>query len=279
MKAAALRSDPVLDESGFRAIASILREQAGITLPDTKRHLVFSRLARRLRALGLPDFAAYLALVTGPDGADETVRMISALTTNVTAFFREPHHFETLRNRALPPLVARARTGGKVRLWSAGCSSGEEPYSIAMVLLGLCPEAAQLDIRILASDIDTAILARAEAGRYDADAMAPLAPDLRDRWFERDGEGGRVRPGLAAPIRFRQLNLAADWPVSGPFDAIFCRNVAIYFDREVQDRVWEGFARRLAPGGTLFIGHSERITGPASTHLAASGITTYSRRA
>jgi chemotaxis protein methyltransferase CheR len=267
-----------LDETGFRAIAAILRARAGITLPDTKRHLVFSRLARRLRALDLPDFATYVALVGGPEGEAETAQMISALTTNVTAFFREPHHFETLRNRVLPPLVERARTGGRVRLWSAGCSSGEEALSIAMVLLDLCPEAAGLDIRILASDIDTAILARAKAGRFDSESTAALDPVLRGRWFERDGSEDLVGRELAAPIRFRYLNLAAEWPVKGPFDAIFCRNVTIYFDREVQDRVWEGFARHLAPAGTLFIGHSERITGPAATHLAASGITTYTRR-
>ena len=270
-------AEPALDAAEFQAIAGILRAETGIALPSTKRQLVFSRLSRRLRALGLPDFGSYAALVGGPAGSDELRLMISALTTNVTSFFREMHHFETLRDTVLPPLVARARTGGRIRLWSAGCSSGEEPYSIAMVLLDLCPEAARLDIRLLASDVDPQILARAEAGLYDAEALETLPAERRRRWFRDEGDCARITPDLAAPIRFRELNLSTDWPVKGPFDAIFCRNVAIYFDREVQDRVWAGFARLLEPGGHLFIGHSERVTGPAADLLRPAGITTYIR--
>lgn len=280
MNAIAARAEPALTGADFRAIADLLRTRTGISLPDTKRPLVFSRLSRRLRLLGLPDFAAYVALVGSPAGAAECTQMISALTTNVTAFFREAHHFEILRASVLPPLIARARAGGRVRLWSAGCASGQEAYSIAMVLLDLCPEAAGLDIRILASDIDPVSLERARDGAYHPDVLAGLSADLRARWFLPQPDGpARVSPALAAPIRFRALNLAAAWPLKGPFDAVFCRNVTIYFDRAVQNRVWSGFAELLASDGHLFIGHSERLTGPAEGRFTAVGITTYQRRA
>lgn len=267
-----------LSEAEFRKIADLLRQRAGIALPDTKRPLVYSRLARRLRALGLNDFGAYIRLVEGPDGAAEAIEMVSALTTNVTSFFRERHHFDALRDTVLPPLLARAREGGRLRLWSAGCSSGEEPYSIAMTLLGLCPDAARLDIRILATDIDPAILARARAGRYPAETLEPLTTAQRERYFDRVDDGWQVRPALTELITFRELNLAAEWPVKGPFQVIFCRNVAIYFDRDVQERIWSGFADRLeSPDGFLAIGHSERLTGPAASRLRSAGITAYLR--
>jgi chemotaxis protein methyltransferase CheR len=276
MNALAARSAPDLDPADFRRIAAILLDRAGIALPDSKRQLVFSRLGKRLRHLGLADFSAYLALVEAPRGADELAEMISALTTNVTSFFREKHHFEILRETVLPPLLAAARHGARVRIWSAGCSSGEEPYSLAMTVLGIDPDAAGRNVRILATDIDPAILARARAGRYRADTAEALPADLRQRWFEREPGGGcKVRPALAELIAFKELNLAADWPVQGPFDVIFCRNVAIYFDRAGQERVWAGFADRLAPGGLLCIGHSERLTGPAAARLRSAGITAY----
>lgn len=276
--APAAAAEPALSEQDFARIAALLKAQAGIALPHSKRSLVHSRLARRLRALQLPGFGAYLQLVEGADGAAERGEMISALTTNVTSFFRERHHFELLRDRVLPPLIARARQGGRVRLWSAGCSTGEEPYSMAMVLLGLDPEAATLDIRILATDIDPAVLARARAGRYDADSAGSLPAEPRLRWFEEDGGGGvRVRPALQRPVVFGELNLAAGWPVRGPFDVIFCRNVTIYFDRQGQERIWAGFARLLPPGGVLCIGHSERVTGPATAQFRSGGITAYTR--
>ncbi|MCR8725043.1 CheR family methyltransferase [Frigidibacter sp. ROC022] len=274
------RVPPELSAADFRAIADLLQARTGIALSEGKRSLVLARLARRLRKLGLPDFAAYAALLGSEAGATECREMVSALTTNVTAFFREAHHFDTLRRRVLPPLIARARAGGRLRLWSAGCASGEEPYSIAMELLDLCPEAAGLDIRILASDVDPAILARARDGIYRAEALTGLSAARRRRWFRPLGDGtARAAPGLAAPIRFRELNLAGQWPLRGPFDAIFCRNVTIYLDRPAQDRIWQGFAGLLAPAGHLFIGHSERLTGPAAERFTSVGITTYRRRA
>lgn len=179
--------DLALSEEDFRAIAALVHGISGLALGPAKRGLVVARLGRRLRALGLPDFASYRALVCGPDGAAERGHLVSALTTNVTRFFREGHHFEMLRAQVLPPLVARARAGGRVRLWSAGCSTGEEAYSIALLLHEACPDAARLDIRILATDIDPQVLARAEAGLYPAAALEGIPPRLH--------RAGLVLPG------------------------------------------------------------------------------------
>lgn len=260
----------------FNVIARRARSDFGLHLTEAKKDLVYSRLAKRLRQLGLPDFAAYCSLIESPAGADERIEMLSALTTNVTHFFREGHHFQTLRAEALPSLIAAARGGRRVRLWSAGCSAGQEPYSMAFTLLDLCPDAARLDIRILATDVDPAIVARAKAGVYDGEEAQSLPDTARERYLERVSPG-RFRIGDEARqlIRFGELNLIRDWPFAGPFDVIFCRNVAIYFDKETQSRLWNRFADVLAPGGLLCIGHSERLAGPAASRLEAAGVTTY----
>jgi chemotaxis protein methyltransferase CheR len=176
----------------------------------------------------------------------------------------------------LPPLLAAARQGARVRLGSAGCSRGEVAYCLAMAVLEVDPAAAGRDSRILAPDIDRAVLGRARAGIYGADEIASLPQPARDRWFA-PAPGGRhaVRPELSGLISFRELNLIRDWPMRGPFDVIFCRNVAIYFDRAGQDRIWTGFARCLTQGGLLCIGHSERLTGAAAARLKPAGITAY----
>ncbi len=178
-----VEGDFVFTADDFRRIAAILHADAGISLADNKATLVYSRLARRLRALGLASFRDYCALVGGRDGLDERQRMLAALTTNVTRFFREPHHFEHLKAKVLPGLVAKARAGGRVRLWSAGCSTGPEPYSIAMTVLEALPEAADLDVRILATDIDPEVVATARDGVYGEDALSAVPPDMRRRWF------------------------------------------------------------------------------------------------
>jgi chemotaxis protein methyltransferase CheR len=278
MTAASALRDFDLTDADFARIAALVRRHMGITLAESKRPLVYSRLARRLRALRLDGFPAYLDLLASPDGTTEREELISAVTTNVTAFFRESHHFDTLRDAALPALIDRARAGGRVRLWSAGCSSGEEPYSIAATLAAACPDAARLDIRILATDIDRAILARAEAGLYPDETAAALPADLARLVFPREGrgpEGQAVADPLRRLIRFRRLNLIDTWPMRGPFDVIFCRNVMIYFDRPAQEEIWQRFASLLAPGGWLMIGHSERVSGPAQAGLSVAGITTY----
>jgi chemotaxis protein methyltransferase CheR len=263
-------------EADFRRIAAMVHGDAGIALPDAKATLVYSRLAKRLRALGLSSFKDYCALVAGQDGLDERQKMLAALTTNVTRFFREPHHFDHLRQTVLPKLVQRARAGGKVRIWSAACSSGQEPYSAAMVLRAALPEAASLDVKILATDIDPNVVAEAREGVYAETLLTGVPDDYRRRWTTDIG-GGRVALAdeLRELISFKELNLIGDWPMKGRFDAIFCRNVAIYFDDATQSRLWSRFTPRLEDGGTLYIGHSERVSGPAAAELAPTGITTY----
>jgi len=268
----------VFTEGDFKKIAAMVHGDAGIALHETKATLVYSRLAKRLRALGLASFHDYCALVAGQDGVDERQRMLAALTTNVTRFFREPHHFDHLRDKLLPPLLAKARAGGKIRIWSAACSSGQEPYSAAMTILSAAPDAANLDVKILATDIDPNVLAAARTGVYDEGLLTGISAEHRRRWtIPAAGHAGSVQMAAEARalITFNELNLIGDWPMKGCFDAIFCRNVAIYFDDDTQARLWSRFAPLLPVGGRLYIGHSERVAGPAAAAFEPDGITTY----
>ncbi len=240
----------------FRKIAALVHGEAGIVLSEGKAHLVYSRLAKRLRSIGLRSFHDYCALVES-DG-DERIAMIAAMTTNVTRFFREPHHFDHLRT-LLPPLAAAARAGRRLRIWSAGCSSGEEPYSIALTLLDAMPDAAQHDVRILATDLDPNMLTRGRSARYSRNAVAEVPPALKDRFIVAEADGVVICDAARALVQFNELNLLSQWPMKGRFDIIFCRNVMIYFDEPTQEGIWRKFAGLLNPGGTLLIGHSERI--------------------
>ena len=270
----------VFTAEDFRHIAQILHSYAGIALNEGKAALVYSRLAKRLRTLGLRSFHDYCALVQGADGVDERQAMTAALTTNVTRFYREPHHFDHLRDQVMPALAERARKGGRVRLWSAACSNGQEPYSMAMTVLSVLPEAADLDVRILATDIDPNMVVQGAAGVYSEETLEPAPVALRNRFFDKE-PGPRGEPMLSANstlrdlVSFRELNLIGDWPMRGKFDAIFCRNVAIYFDDATQEKVWKRFTPLMNPGATLYIGHSERVSGPAMSQLQTSGLTTY----
>ena len=251
-----------LEQSEFSTIAAMLYKEAGITLGPTKRDLVQGRLARRLRALGCADFAAYIALVQGSDGFAERRQMINALTTNLTGFFREQHHFDFLGDEILPQL-SRLREGAKrrLRIWSAGCSSGEEPYSIAMTVHSRLPDIDRWDAKILATDIDTDMVASGQAGNYDASRAERVSKEMRLRYMTqaRGTETLHISDHLRSIIFFRYLNLLEPWPMSGPFDIIFCRNVVIYFDKPTQRRLFDRFADLLIPGGWLFIGHSESL--------------------
>lgn len=265
----------------FAAISKIMMQEAGISLPESKANLVYSRLAKRLRLLGLPNFEQYCALVTGPQGEAERQAMIAALTTNVTRFFREPHHFEHLKAQILPPAIEAARRGAKIRLWSAASSTGQEAYSIALTLLALMPEAAKSDIRILATDIDPNVLATGEAGIYDAALLDAVPAALRSRWFAPLNDGSlqlQVGAELRALVKFKKLNLIGNWPMQGKFQAIFCRNVVIYFENDTQEKIWSRMLPLLAPDGALYIGHSERVSGAAEGRLRSDGITIYRPR-
>ncbi|GAC1345894.1 MAG: protein-glutamate O-methyltransferase CheR [Acetobacteraceae bacterium] len=261
-------------EKDFRAIASMLREDAGIALPESKATLVYARLGKRLRTLGFDDFSQYTSLLAGPGGDAERREMLTALTTNVTRFFREPHHFEHLRTEVLPPLLRAAQNGGRVRLWSSACSSGQEPYSLAATVLDLLPGAADLDFKVLATDIDSNVLDQARAGRY---GTIEGVPPKYQRWFEQDRSSWSAVPALKRLVSFRLLNLTARWPMRGPFDVVLCRNVAIYFDAGVQSQLWADFSKVIPSRGMLYIGHSERISGPAADAFENVGITAYRR--
>ena len=202
----------VFTAEDFRHIASMLHAHSGIALSEGKAALVYSRLAKRLRVLGLRSFREYCALVECADGVDERQAMTAALTTNVTRFYREPHHFDDLRDRVMPALAARARAGGRVRLWSAACSNGQEPYSMALTVLSVLPEAAELDVRILATDIDPNMVAQGHAGVYSEDLLEPAPATLWRKHFDRANERGAWSAGdqLRRLVSFRELNLIGD---------------------------------------------------------------------
>jgi chemotaxis protein methyltransferase CheR len=250
----------------FNALRALVHQVTGISLADTKRNLVYGRLSRRLRALGLGSFAEYRQLlVAEPDGV-EMVEFCNAITTNLTSFFRESHHFEYLRQHRLVPL-ANARPGHRVRIWSAGCSTGEEPYSIAMTVceaLGKgSDQALRVDLKILATDLDSDVLARARSGVYTPDHIKGLNTTQLGKFFDARPVEGQpryaVKSAVSRLITFKQLNLMHDLPMRGPLDVIFCRNVVIYFDKDTQRRLFQRFARLQRPGDLLFIGHSESM--------------------
>ncbi|WP_114193640.1 protein-glutamate O-methyltransferase CheR [Edaphovirga cremea] len=246
-----------LSDVHFRRISQLIYQRAGIVLADHKREMVYNRLVRRLRLLGVSDFGQYLALLENDPNSAEWQAFINALTTNLTAFFREAHHFPILAEHA------RSRPNG-YSVWSTAASTGEEPYSIAITLSEVLGNRAS-GCQVWASDIDTQVLEKATAGVYRQDELRTLSPQQFQRFFLR-GTGPhdglvRVRPELAAMVNFQSLNLLApEWPLPGQFDAIFCRNVMIYFDKETQERILRRFVPLLKPGGLMFAGHSENFS-------------------
>jgi chemotaxis protein methyltransferase CheR len=260
----------------FEFIATTLYEDAGIHLPASKASLVYSRLTKRLRKLGLESFRDYCALVGSSGGADERSQMIAALTTNVTRFFREPHHFDHLKSRLIEPAMNDIRAGRRIRIWSAGCSSGQEPYSVALSILSLMPDVRSYDVRILATDINPHVLQTARRGVYSAEEVASIPLDLRRAWMEAGAQGAlRLDDAARGLVTFRALNLISAWPMSGLFDAVFCRNVVIYFDEKTQMRLLNRMTALIRPGGYLYLGHSERLIGPAEALFKADGTTAY----
>lgn len=254
-----------LSDAEFRGVQKRILEVAGISLGESKRTLIVSRLSKILRRLKLRSFEAYLAFLNSPAAnAAAQQDFVNALTTNLTRFYREDHHFEHLCTYIGRLVKARSRgpaSGKRLRIWSAGCSTGQEPYTIGMALLEAHPELASWDFRILATDIDTNVLAKAATGIYAQGDLAGLSPE-RARVFERYDDGMvRVPQNVRELIAFKPLNLNEAWPVRGPFDAIFCRNVAIYFDKPTQTEMFNRMGEILAPHGFLYIGHSETIAG------------------
>ncbi|TCD16237.1 CheR family methyltransferase [Oricola cellulosilytica] len=264
-----------LSDKDFASIAKFVKTEAGINLTEAKRDLVYSRLVKRLRALQLEGFGTYIDLVASPEGASERSELISAITTNVTNFYREPHHFDHLRSVAVPDMVKRMAAGEPGRIWSAGCSDGREPYTIACTVLEAMPDAAKRNFKILASDIDHKSLASAKAGRYNAEMASKMPKNVHDKFFVRSANGVEAGREISELIAFRYLNLLTEWPFKQKFDIIFCRNVLIYFEPDLQAQLIARFCSVLKPDGYLYIGHSERASGPALQHLEQVGVTTY----
>ena len=267
-----------LGEREFERIRERLYDVAGISLSDAKRTLVIARLSKVIRGLKLPSFDAYLEFLETQGTANDAQDFVNALTTNLTRFWREEHHFSHLVSHIGELMHSWTGAAGKrLRIWSAGCSTGQEPYTIALSLLAAYPELKRWDFKILATDIDTSVIAKAAGGVYPESELNGLSPQ-RARLFERTGDGRiRIPPAVAQTISFKPLNLMAPWPMKGPFDAIFCRNVAIYFDKPTQGEVFGRLGHILAPGGFLYIGHSENL-GSGSAGFRLVGKTIYQAR-
>jgi len=269
-------------EDDFRSLSKLAYERTGIVLPESKRNLIYGRLSRRLRALGITSFRDYRAYLAEEGGAQEMQNFVNSISTNLTKFFRESHHFDHFRTAvAVPHAQRRGRGDNRLRVWSAGCSTGEEPYTIALVIQRDVPDVARRDVRILATDIDTDVLAKAARGEYPENALESV-PQSYHRYFQARTVAGEtlIRPGdtTRSLIAFRKLNLLGPWPFRGPFDAIFCRNVMIYFDGPTKATLIERFIQHIKPGGWLYIGHSESLLG-SHPGLALVGRTIYRREA
>lgn len=271
-----------LDGASFLAISELAYRESGLTLVEEKSSMIQSRLRHRLRHLGLSSFAAYCDLVTSDAGQSERRHLISALTTNVSHFFREEHHFATL-TEVMSRKLSILRQGGQLRIWSAGCSNGQEALSAAMTLFEHTPEIEQLDVRILATDIDPEVVAFARQGCYPERLMGGVPEAKATKYFDRieDHTGECVfqaKKMLRNLIKVNELNLLSDWPMQKRFDVIFCRNVVIYFDIKTQTALWPRYQKALTSDGILFLGHSERIADPASFGFECTGPTTYRRQ-
>jgi len=273
---------PSLRDTEFAFLRQFVYEQCGIALSEQKRQLVQGRLQRRLRALRLRDFSEYCELLR-QDPESELGELASAISTNVTSFFREMHHYDLLVEKLLPEWLAqKRRDGSRLRIWSAGCSTGEEPYALAMVLAeALERTGAKVDAKILATDLSPQALEQARNGVYPFERLGGVSEERRKRWFLR-GQGeydglASVHPRLRELVTILPLNLLHDWPMQGPFDAIFCRNVVIYFDKPTKEKLFSRYARMLPSGGYLFLGHSESMHG-LSNDFELIGRTVYRKR-
>lgn len=254
-----------MDKKIFNAFRELIYKQSGISLNDQKEALVSARVAKRIRALGLVDHSDYLDFVVRDKTGEELVQLLDVISTNVTQFFRESHHFDIL-TEAMQSWLAKGQRS--FRFWSAGCSSGEEPYTLAMTLQEVA-NGHSPDIKILATDISTRILDKSIRGEYDAKKMDGVPGALRDRYFDKEGHRDNAnftaKSKLKNMIVFKRLNLSVvPFPMHGPMDTIFCRNVMIYFDNEVRKNLLQEFHRLLKPGGYLMVGHAESLTGMLS---------------
>lgn len=249
----------IFTDKNFATIQDIAYKASGIKLSEHKRNMVYGRLARRLRKLNLRSFDDYCAIIQ-QDHSAEFGEFINALTTNLTSFFRENHHFEFVKKTICPALRAKPGLKKRLRVWSAGCSTGEEAYSIAITLVSSL-DMSRFDAKILATDLDSNVIAKAKNGIYPIERIESLPIEVQKKYFSRSKDGNviQVRSRYAELITFKVLNLLHPWPMKGPFDFIFCRNVVIYFDKDTQQILFDRIANLLVDGGYLFIGHSENL--------------------
>lgn len=263
-------------DPGFEQLAKIVYEESGLVLLAEKATMVSSRLRHRLKSLNIHNLNDYCDFVLSNEGKIEKKLMISALTTNVSSFFREPHHFELLRDQLAPNMQKELKKGNPVRVWSAGCSTGQEPYSIAMTLAALDPIFQSGDFRILATDIDPEVIQTAKHGKYDTSKLHDVEPEFLSKYLIKDADQTQnsfmFSQDIKNMITFKELNLIQPWPMRRQFDAIFCRNVVIYFDTITQDALWPRFKTMLKSNGTMFVGHSERIP---NQYFESVGATAY----
>ena len=266
----------LLTDQEFEHIANIVYDACGIVLGSHKREMVYSRLARRIRVHNFASFAEYLAYLE-QNKKTEFSHFINAITTNLTSFFREPYHFDYLRETLIPHILEQNKASKRVRVWSAGCSTGEEPYSIAMTLSNRFP--SNWDVKILATDLDSNVLAKARQGEYSENAITGLDQSLKKQFFLRNKESDvyKVRDELKQNIFFKRLNLLQEWPMKGSFDVIFCRNVVIYFDQPTKEMLFTRYAEKLTSNGHLFLGHSESMN-KQQTEFVPLGKTMYRKK-
>ena len=262
-----------LQDKQFDELRELVFEHTGIRLSEVKKQLVSRRFTPRLKALGISDFREYCEIIRSGD-KDELVEFSNVITTNLTSFFRENHHFEYLKNELIPKLKKQNSSTKKIRIWSAGCSTGQEPYSIAMVIRECFSDIKSWDIKILATDLDTTCLDKCKLGEYEERLIEGISNSRLTKWFDKSENGGvetlTAKPELKSLIHFKHLNLMKPFPFKGDFDAIFCRNVLIYFDKPTQKMLIEKYARHQLKGAPLIIGHSENLTTVTDTYKLVS---------
>jgi len=263
----------------FDHLCQLVDRHTGIQLAEGKEDMLYGRLSRRIRKVGLASFKDYIRLLEEDESSDEFGEFINSVTTNLTSFFREEHHFDYLKKTLLPQLMKKNKVSRRIRIWSAGSSTGEEPYSIAISVAETMPPG--WDVKILATDLDTDVLLHGENGIYDDSRVEGLDKAVVKRWFTKSkSQAGKVRvkPELQELIHFRQLNLLKPWPMKGPIDIIFCRNVIIYFDMPTKQKLMDRYADMLVNDGHLFLGHSEAMNN-MSTRFVLDGKSVYTKRA
>ncbi len=244
----------------FQFLAGLVNEHTGIMMPKHKSDMVYARLTKRLRSLNLQSFKEYCELLEQSDGDEELIHFVNSITTNLTGFFREGHHFDDLKQR-LQAIKAHPPASRRIRIWSCASSTGQEPYSIAMTVADVFENAIGWDIKILATDIDTNVLATARAGEYSTDMLSKIPEAYHKKYIEisKDGQSFTFKEAITKMITFNPLNLLSPWPMKGKFDIVFCRNVVIYFDKATQRTLFDRIADAMTPDGWLYIGHSENL--------------------